>query len=346
VLRAKLEYATGSERWQYRLGARGRLSERQRLWIGGAFFDETHDRPTLVSRDYNPTYRALLLRLDPHDYYREQGWTVTMNTKLLNFTRFDLRYKDVRQSSLGVVTDYSVFAVDRPQRANPAIIDGRMRMVSATFGYDSRPLLQEKGQAFYLQTLTRTRLTVDAEIASPHLFPTAFDYRRYSVQLERRQKTLNLGLTAITAVAGVATGRVPPQRYFTVDFGMSALTFQNGGFNTLGESNFVGTRAAMVAIRHDFDRLLFAKSGIPLVRDVPLTLSVHGGVFWTDFKHHTPVPGDELVVTAATPYSELGFGLGNLTPFLSPLNVAVHFTWQLSSYDTSRWMAGLWFTPP
>jgi hypothetical protein len=28
------------------------------------------------------------------------------------------------------------------------------------------------------------------------------------------------------------------------------------------------------------------------------------------------------------------------------LNVAMHFTWQLSSYDTSRWVAGLWFTPP
>jgi hypothetical protein len=345
VLRAKVGYATGSDRWQYRFGARGRLSERQRLWVGASVYDESHDRPTLVSRDYNPTYRALLFRLDPHDYYRERGWSATVNAKVFNFTRLDVRYKDVRQSSQAVVTDYSVLAVDRAQRANPPILDGRMRMLSATFGYDSRPLLQEKGQAYYLQMLTRTHVTVDAELASPDLFPTDFDYRRYSVQIERRQKTLNLGLTSIAAVAGVATGHVPPQRYFIVDFGMSALTFQNGGFNTLGERNFGGTRAAMFAIRHDFDRLLFAKSGIPLVRDVPLTLSVHGAVFWTDFKNHV-LPGDELLATARRPYSEVGFGLGNLTPFLSPLNVAMHFTWQLSSYDTSRWVAGLWFTPP
>jgi hypothetical protein len=307
-------------------------------------YDETVNRQALVSREYNPTYRALFFRLDPFDYYRERGWTATMTTKLLNFTRLGLRYTDVLQSSLVVVSDYSPLSLDRLPRFNPWITVGRLRSVTGTLSYDSRPLLQEGGQAFYLQTLTRTRVVFDVEVAAPSLIPNDFDFRRYTLLIDRQQRTLNLGLTTIVAQGAIATGHVPPQRYFVVDYGMNALTFQGSGFNTMRQTSFAGTRAAMIALRHDFDRLLFAKSGIPLVRDLPLTLSVHGGAFWTGFKNHTYVAGDSLLHTAPTPYTELGFGLGNLTPFLSPFNIAAYFTWQLSSYPTSRFAFGFGFT--
>ncbi len=334
VVRARAGYATGSDGWRYRFGGLVRLSEAQRLWVGGSVRDETAHRPTLVSRDYNPTYRALLFRLDPLDYYRDRGFVLTLDTKVLDFTDLELHYNDYRQSGLGMVTDYSLLSVDRPERPNPAIVQGRLRAFSGTLTYDSRPLLRSKGEDYYLQRLTNTRISVTAEIAAPALVANDFDFRRYSFQLERRQRTFNLGLTTISAAGGIATGTVPPQRYFAVDFGMQALTFQGGGFNTLAGHNFAGTRAAMITVQHDFDRLLFAKSGISFLKGVPLTLSLHGGAFWTDFVDHAPNPGDSLIAAARTVYGELGFGLGNLTPFLSPLNFAAHFTWQLSSYAT------------
>ena len=151
--------------------------------------------------------------------------------------------------------------------------------------------------AYYLQTLTRTRIVLDAEAASPNLIPNDFDFRRYSLRIDREQRTFNLGLTTIVAQGAIATGNVPPQNYVAVDFGMQTYTFQSNGFNTLNENNFYGTRAAMLAIQHDFDRLLFAKSRLPLVRDLPLTLSIHGGVFWTDFANHTLAPGESLQYT-------------------------------------------------
>jgi len=339
MLRTKVGYASGSDTWQYRFGGMVRLSEAHRLWVGGSVRDQTVNRPTAVSRDYNPTYRALFFRLDPLDYYRERGVALSLDSKVFDFTDLQLHYSDFRQSSLGVVTDYSVFSVDRPQRGNPPIQDGRLRSLSGKLTYDSRPLLRSKGEDYYLRRPTNTRISVSAEVASPRLFPTDFDFRRYAVQIESRQRTLDLGLTTITAAAGVATGRVPPQRYFTIDFGMKALTFQGGGFNTVDHTNYTGTRVAMLTLQHDFDRLLFKKSGLPLVRSLPFTLSLHGGAFWTDFGDQLPLPPaspDDSVVAARRVYSEAGFGLGNLTPFLSPFNFAVHFTWQLSSYPTSR----------
>jgi hypothetical protein len=92
----------------------------------------------------------------------------------------------------------------------------------------------------------------------------------------------------------------------------------------------------MVVVQHDFDRLLFAKSGVPFLKRLPLTFSIHAGAFWTSFAGASLAAGDTLLQAAKTPYTELGFGFGNLAPFLSPLNCAVRFTWQLSSYPTGR----------
>lgn len=346
LLRTKLGYATGSETWQHEWGANVRLSEARRLWVGARYHDLTVARPTLVSRAYDATVRALLFRVDPLDYYRERGWRVSLNTKLFDFTRLDLWYDDARQIGLPVVTDFVIFEGDRTQRANPPIIDGKLRSFSGALSYDSRPLLRSGGRDFRLQTLTWTRVILGAEVAAPRLVATDFYFRRYSVQLERRQRTFNLGVTTLNSGAGIASGRLPPQRYFAVDFGMKALTYQGGGFNTLPDSNFAGNRAAMIAARHDFDRLLFAGSALPLVRDLPFTVSVHGGAFWTAFVNHTANLGDSLLETAPSAYYEIGFGVGNLTPFLSPVNLAAYFTWQLSDYPGSRFQFGLGLTPP
>jgi Family of unknown function (DUF5686) len=344
TLNTKLGYSAGSERWQYRIGGEVQLSQAQRLWLGGSYHDETVNRPRLVPHSVDPTVEALLYRRDPLDYYRERGLTLSFATRLLDFTRLDLLYNDQQQSSLPVVTDYSLLRASRPQRVNGFIVDGRMRSLSGSFIYDSRSLLRRNGQDSRLPSLTWTRVTVSAEVASPSLIPNDFDFGRYSLQIERHQRTLNLGITTINAVVGITTGTVPPQRYFTIDFGMRALGFQGSGFKTLGDTSFAGNRVAMLSVRHDFDRLLFAKCGLPLIRHLPFTLSVYGGMFAIDFVNHVPFPSDSAFRTTSSPYTEAGFALGNLAPFLAPLNLGAHFTWQLSSQSTRRFQFGLSLT--
>jgi hypothetical protein len=174
------------------------------------------------------------------------------------------------------------------------------------------------------------------EHASPDFIDNDFDYRRYFVNVFRRQRTLDQGLSSVGIYAGSSDGDLPPQRYYSVDFG-DPYFFSGLGFNTLDQTNFGGSRALAVAARHEFRRRLFVASGLPLVRDIPYWLSVHGGIFWTDFKHHAGREGDDAINVAGQPYREIGFGLGNLTPFIMPFNFALHFTWQLSDYETSDW---------
>ncbi|MFQ5703473.1 MAG: DUF5686 family protein [Gemmatimonadales bacterium] len=337
IVRAKSGYALEKEKWQHQYGVQFRLSERQRLWLGISYHDEVISRPTVAPGIRNTTHLALLARLDPLDYYVEEGFTVSLSTKVADFTQLRLQYNDVDQASIGVVTDYAVFDPDRRQRSNPPIVDGRLRSISGTLTYDSRKLLKLKGRDFYINSFTRTRMSVGAEYATPDLIHTDFDFFRYWARFERRQRTLNLGMTTISLFAGASSSKLPPQRYYTVDFG-NGVFFEGGGFNTLNETNFSGNRTALFFLTHDFDQQLFRRSHIPLVRDIPFTFSVHGGAFWTDFIDHRPNPGDANILIAPSAYGEVGFGIGNLTPMISPFNFTAWFTWQVSSYDTDRFV--------
>src|SRR5258708_12710405 len=78
------------------------------------YHDETVTRPTFVSRGYNPTYRALMFRLDPRDYYRERGFPLAAGTKLFDFTPLELRYHDQRPTLLPVSTHHSPFPPTPP----------------------------------------------------------------------------------------------------------------------------------------------------------------------------------------------------------------------------------------
>lgn len=346
TLSTKLGYATGSERWQYRVGGEFQVSEARRLWLGASYHDETVNRPGLIPHSVDRTVQALLYRRDPLDYYRERGLTLSFAIRPLNFTRLDLHYNDQQQSELPVVTDYSLLQASQPQRVNGFIMAGRMRTLAGSFSYDSRSLLRRDGQDTRLPSLTWTRITLSAEVASPSLIPNDFDFARYTLQIERHQRTLNFGMTAVSALVGITTGTVPPQRYFTIESGVRALGFQGNGFSTLRDTGFAGNRVAMVSVRHDFDRLLFAKSGLPLIRHLPFTLRVYGGMFAIAFAYHTPLPSDSAFRTTSSPYTEAGFTLGNLLPFLAPFNLGAQFTWRLSSESTRRFQFGLSLTRP
>ena len=331
VVRTQLGYGTSSNLWQYEFGGRYRFSERQRFWLGAYGQDGIVNRPTLVSSGYNPTYLALIARLDPLDYYRERGYRLTASTKLVNFTTFGLVFRDVEQTSVERNTSYSLFKKDGEARPNAPIADGRLRSLTATLTYDSRALLKSKGRDFRIGSLQYSRISVEYEVSNPSLIPSDFKYQRLGLRVFRQQRTLGFGLTSFTGYGGIGWGNLPPQRYFTVDFGRGAF-FEKGGFNTLDQINFGGDRVVMLVANHDFDNLLFRR--LPLLEKLPFTFQIHGGVFWSEFKGQRPPDANGLIPTATSAYSELGFGLANLTPWISPFNFGVFFSWQLSNYGT------------
>lgn len=333
--RLKSGYAFDGEFWQHAYGATWHIPGRARMEATLGWHDEVKHRPAIVlPRNINPTAPAFLSGEDPLDYYGEKGYSLGLSGKLGRKTRFGIAFADVSQHSLAVATDYRVIGSDNVVRRNPGIVDGKLRSVTADFNYDSRPLYRSKSRIDTLADQTYTHIEAVGEYASPSFSKNDFDFRRYYLLMFTRQRLLGLGLTSIQVAWGSSEGALPPQRYYTVSINPWGM-FNGKGFQTLDTTIFSGSRMLAVTAQHDFGRRLFGKSGIPLVKAIPFTVGIHGGAFWSDFTAHPYQPEDEILPTAHRAYSEFGFSVGNLTPFLAPFNLRIGFTWQLSNFPTN-----------
>jgi len=340
-LRLKSGYAFDGEYWQHNYGVSYLLDERRRLRVGLEYHDEVVRRETVITdRNYNPTFLALTSQIDPLDYYHEKGFLLSLSFKLLGKTRMRVNYSDFNQYSTPVHSEYSFFGSEDNLRDNPPIAEGKYRSMAVRFQYDSRSRFKNKGEEMIFSEAQYTLFGAGVEYASPEFIDNDFHFRRYYASLFRRQRLPSLGISSFSLYAGSSDGNLPPQGYFTVDHGTD-FYYTSGAFNTLNENNFSGNRVVMVHLNHDFDNIMFRRSNLPLLKHVPFKLSIHGGAFWTDFVNHTPQPGDDKVRIAPRAYSEIGFGLANLTPFMMPINMALYFTWQLSDYDTSPFQISL-----
>ncbi len=341
--RYRFGYTFGARRPEHQIGLTWQLHQGRRLYLGFDYRRRIERRSTLIAgADFNPTPLALAAGYDPLDYYRAKGWEATISMKLIDHTRLILKYSDYKHRSAPVTTRHTVFDYDEDRpRWNSPIAEGDFRSFKATFRYDSRKMFRNKGQDITIDDTEYWTFQASVERTAPDWIDSDFYFSRYYFDLRRNQRTLGMGISSLRIFAGDSDGDLPPQRYYTVDFGGGPLGTDMGP-SSLGDDNFSGNRALLIYGRHDFRRRLFVTSGIPLVKDIPFWLSVHGGIFWTEFKNHRTWPGDDLIKNARRPYREIGVGLANLTPFISPLNLAFNFTWQLSKYDTSRWQLGFW----
>ncbi|MCP4569613.1 MAG: carboxypeptidase-like regulatory domain-containing protein [FCB group bacterium] len=337
-LKVKAGYGFEDENWQYNLGFKYRIDEKQKIWLGASIKDKIEARPTLVTgANYNPTFFSFFFKIDPLDYYQEKGWDLSASLQPLRRVTLHAGYADYEQLSRPKQADHEIFRSSITRRENPPIADGRMRTLKARLEYDSRRLIKNKGRDMIGFDQEYLRLSAGIEYASPDLIDNDFDFRRYEIRLRATKKIFGLGLTKLTGFAGMADGELPPQRYFSVDFNNPDI-FRERGFNTLSEENFGGDRAAGFYVDHSFGKYALRHSGISFLKGLPFGLSLHGGAFWSRFKNVDEYPGNEYIKTAKAGYSEIGFGLTNLTPFLMPLNLASRFTVQLSNHRTFNWM--------
>jgi hypothetical protein len=334
-LRLGSGYAFTGDYWQHDYSSTTAIADRRKLEFSFGYHDKIVHRPVLVSDEgQSYTVSAAFFKVDPMDYFLERGFDVGLSSRLQTHATLSVGYHDYNQYSVATATDFSVFSMSKEHRENPSIDDGKLRSVSAALNLDSRRLMKLRGTERREWTSRYTTVELGFEYASPDFIENDFDYRRYYVNLYSHFRTMGLGRTNVRLYAGSSDGMLPPQRQFTVDFGHGVM-YSAMSFKTLDETNFYGDRAAMAYIYHDFGRFIFKKTGLPLIKKVPFSLGLFGGVFWTDFMNGAVV-SDGTMMIARNAYSEIGFQIGSI----SPLGFELDFGWQLSDYDTQRFNVG------
>ncbi len=331
-------YATEAEKWQHRYSFRYRPSIRKRQYIEIGYHDEII-RPSRITTSYNPTMTALAYRIDPYDYYLEKGFDLKVGSKVTNRISGSINYNDLLQYSVPVTTDYGFIGDKADILPNRLIDDGHLRSIGAELRYDSRPLYKDKDQIYYMRTNSYLIIQVGVEHSSPDFIESNFDFTQYQIELRAKHTMSDWGTSSLFVYAGESKGNLPAQRDYGLDNG-DRYFFKYHGLNTLDESILRGDRAALVYANHNFGRRLLMATNIKFLQELNVNMSLHGGVAWSEYRNDN-IYRDYSAMVAIKPYSEVGFGLSNLTPFLGPINLATHFTWQLSDYETSKFKFNL-----
>jgi len=325
-------YAFDAELWQHRYQADYLLLKRPKLSVGGEYRKMVLRREFLqrAFADNNATIGALISGYDPYDYYLSEGYNLRFRLSPLKKTEVEFRYSDYLHSSMSNVTDFSIMENDDDHRPNPPASDGRLRSLAAGFTWDSRPLMMDRGKERKMYAPMYTIVKLWAESSDPDLIASDFHFTRLSGWLYYRQRLFGLGVSQVFLSAGWSDHDLPPQEYFVQDYGEGFVT-PSIRFKTLGSTNFIGDRALSVYWDHDFGRIPFLKSGIPLVRDLPFSIGVHGGFFFTRFDNRPGQIFSDHFAVANDWYSEFGFNLGQITF----MDLGLYFTWRTSAHETN-----------
>lgn len=335
-------YSDNLNGWQYYSGFRTRLSKKMKLHLSAEIKEKITKRPSVTTgSSYGPTFMALAAKYDPFNYYMEKGFRVSFDFKPIRHNRLSFSINSYDQSSESVNNSYSLFSTDNEPRINPKITDGKLRSIEATWRFDSRKLFNNKGVDSPGYDNEYFTIELISEYSSPDFLESDFHFTRYSLAAHLQASLLGSSKTELNVALGYSENSLPAQRFFGVDFGVGVIMSERG-YNTIGDSLFFGDRIASAYLIHDLGRVPFARVPVPLLNKIPFGLMIHGGAFWSSFEAGTTVPtGNHR--SAVRPYSEAGFTLYNLTPFMAPMNLALGITWQLSDYDTSDWEVHIGF---
>ncbi len=204
-------YAFGSDRWQYELGAEGRIGKRYGgddidLKFGGSYRRATYTNDLWKSTWAENSLAAFFFNYDFFDYYETEGWTGYATARLTPFSQFTVAYRDEDYSSLEREISWSLFGGDN-FRFNAPIDSGRVQSVVVAV---------EGGEVKGLHHLPHgVAFRGEAELGSG--MGGDFSFNRYTADLRTYVRATRRSSLGMRIRGGYADGdMLPVQKGFTI----------------------------------------------------------------------------------------------------------------------------------
>ena len=279
---------------------------------------QRRDDPNVV-RTSLITFTTLLFGNDYGDYYYRNGIEIGAGYSWgqLRFIRNDFwaRPSSIRlfvqsedQQSAVSRSVWSVFSPAKNLRENSTIIDGTMRSFGATIALAYSPV----------RLIARTGTMLRVESSQPHILPSAFEFARATWLGVLRVKTLPLWTLDVVCAAGWSWGKVPPQRFSSLETSVSGLV-TGSVFRGMSVKEFYGDRYATVSLSHNFGEVIPGILRIPDIASFGIEFILFGGVGWTSFSEETMkytrtmLPTTDITTDKA--YYEIGVGINRVLLF-------------------------------
>lgn len=327
-------YGFSDKRPYGELGLTGFLDADRRFGAGIAAYRrlQRRDNPYIVGPGAI-TVLSLLTKNDYGDYYYADGAEAAFEIGFgqLQFIRRDIFARPTsvrafaraeRHTSAGVNTNFAIFGGARPFRDNPPIVDGSMRSAGLELNWNYSPM----------RRFGRFGFRLAGEFADADLLGGDFTFQQYTAAAYLRINTLPLWRLDLRASGGYSRGRVPAQRFFSLESAFSS-TASEGVFRSMNVKEFYGDRFAALSMEHNFGEVIPGVLRIPNIASFGIEFILHGNVGWTAFSDEArravrdsaeyTLPSTDA--TRERVYGELGIGLNRVLIFLRA-DATVRFT--------------------
>ena len=315
-LTAGLAYGFSNKRGTYRLGGTYYPSAHRWFGFGAEAYrnvDNTPERGTESS--FSNLISSLFFKEDIRDYYSAEGWKAYLKFRPSDRFRFNVTYVSEREGTLPQVTNYSILFPSRLYRPNPPADPGKLAEVRLDVGLGGEP--------DPIGLIQKNSFNLALERAAPALMGGDFDFTRIDGILELSIPAFGESFLLkpgfrLFAAAGNAFGRLPAQRFFSLE---SAAD----GLSTFGEmrgahlKEFTGTGYTTIVVEYNFRNIPLLALGIPFLYDLDIDLIAFGGAGRTWSRDAPPD------AARSGTYTEAGFSIGRILGILR-----VDFAWRLS----------------
>lgn len=315
-------YSFADKRYNYYLNLSQFIDENKQYGLSFQIYDEIRTTDYINSlRFQSQSLLALLTKNDFYDYYYSRGFQFELNLSYgqLRFLRRDvfirpnrlnIYFKSEKHLNALKNTDFSIFNNNKPFRDNPLIREGNLNAIGLELNYYYHPLRRFEDFGFQ----------VGAEISNPKFINSDFDYTRIYTGLILRTKTFALSKLDIGIKAGKSLGKLPTQRFFSLESSISGISAQRA-FRGMNLKEFYGNEYWSLSFEHNFGEIIPGILRIPNIAEFGIEFITYANVGWSnftdiaDFVENSSFNYNSTEATADKYYYEVGLGLNKLLLF-------------------------------
>jgi hypothetical protein len=262
-----------------------------------------------ADRSFSPTINMIvgaILHNDYYDYYKKDGWSLSLGSKYFNIFDFKFTYENSRQNPLNKTTDRTIFSKS-PLRDNPLAKYGN-------YSYSSFDIILGKENSYNIEG--KFNYYLNTKVFYSELVGGTGIFKGIESSLDIFVPLIQTGYKPIgfdiMAVGGYSDDKLPPQYQYRMKTSLEILS-KYGNFYTAEPSEFGGMRYFEVHAQLDLTDYFYRVMGLPLYegRGVNFTLYASTAKYYLSMK--------EIIYKSTEKdfYTEVGFGLSKIPTFIS-----------------------------
>jgi hypothetical protein len=320
-------YGFADEKVKYKFNLGAQLLNDRSLRLGFSAYDFL--RSPFMDRqwyhDWDNTASTLVSKKDLYTYYYSNGYSLDISKKIIPQIGIGLGYRQDKQQTAYVTTDYSFAQKDNAYTVNPPINDAFRRALSLTLTLDPnlyRAIDWGDGDISRFRITEYPTLFLKTENSWKDFLGSTFDNRKYTAEIRgensfatRIKPRYLLGFRSVN-------GNIPYQDlgYFDIYSNPS----NDRVYVVMDYRDYYGDKLLYFLFDNDFGKIF--PSSVPILKSINLIGFFNAGRSYLSSGSKALSPNKDLYATKGF-FMETGFIIANIMDFAD-----IYFGWRLNNY--------------